>query len=529
MTFKIAIATIDPDMDKILRLHLLGAGEKQEIPRALADPDEVSVWMDAGQTHLLVVDAQNLNLEQDPELNLGMMGVFRAVRAHDGSTPVLFIVETREDGETIEETLGTGLGNSLMLPMNKLQAYRQQVIIPFLRILTGIPEPNAVLGGFRLIEIVVHTDKVECRLGTTVKEPALLWHTVNKRKMQALQKVAQEYEFAEALAEQVDAARRIGTKPLQNWLARSKQAGTALFREFVIEPIGKHLFSQMERAAGGLEGLSFRFVLNDASFFAAPFEASVRAEENGPFVLLYSPVVRRLEPQVRIRETPPSARMERGAKVLFVRSQVAEQDWVEYEGKYFEPLPHIEIEKNYLSEIEGIHFSYVDLLDVPPGEASKCLLATIDDIKPDILHYAGHTMNLRVRTPSQKNVTLILPGETPRNAMGLPLEKIANSEGLRRTKLVYLSTCRGISVDSSEQLVRYGIPYTLGFRWNVEDKRAADFAKVFYHELEKTQSICLAFRMACFESWRQLDYDDQSPIWISPILIAQSSDWAHRL
>ena len=105
---------------------------------------------------------------------------------------------------------------------------------------------------------------------------------------------------------------------------------------------------------------------------------------------------------------------------------------------------------------------------------------------------------------------------------------MAASDVLSATTLVYLSACRGISKGCVQQLVMNGIPYALGFRWNVEDERAPQFAKEFYDELYRTRSVCLAFRKACRASWESLNYDEESPIWLSPILLAQSTDWATR-
>jgi hypothetical protein len=86
----------------------------------------------------------------------------------------------------------------------------------------------------------------------------------------------------------------------------------------------------------------------------------------------------------------------------------------------------------------------------------------------------------------------------------------------------------GIAKGSVQQLVMHGIPYALGFRWSVEDDQAPEFAKAFYDELCRKHSVPRAFRRACRASWERLKRDDESPIWISPILLAQAADWAAR-
>jgi hypothetical protein len=360
----------------------------------------------------------------------------------------------------------------------------------------------------------------------------LLWNTVSD--LDELKRAARDFAREEIPQAFPDASRWIGTSLPRNWLDQTRMVGTTLFKSFVVKAVGEHMFSQIESAAGGLEGLSFRFVINDADFYPAPFEASVRylrAEENGPFVLLYAPLVRCVPLKVRVRGMAHVTRIERGGTLLFVRSQIGEHpdvalDRVTYDGKVFDKLGNIDLEVDYLralGEAGRIDFKLVNLSDAPPGEAATYLLDRVNEVQPAILHYAGHAWS-----DSQKSATLIVPGREPDKAMGLKLDRVAAFQGLSCTKLVYLSACRGISKGSVQQLVMNGIPYALGFRWNVEDDRASDFAKAFYDELCKTQSVCLAFRRACRASWERLTYDDESPIWISPILLAQSADWATR-
>ncbi|WFU37248.1 hypothetical protein QA640_22375 [Bradyrhizobium sp. CB82] len=208
----------------------------------------------------------------------------------------------------------------------------------------------------------------------------------------------------------------------------------------MVKAAGEHLFSQIEKAAGGLEGLSFRFVINDADFYPAPFEASVRylrTEENGPFVLLHAPIVRRIPPAIRLRATAAVTRIPRGATLMFVRSQIGEHrekayERVTYDGKVFDKLGNIDIELQYLRALrEAGHFDVreVDLSDAPPGKAAAHLLSQINEVQPTILHYAGHAWS-----DGQRSATLVLPGQAPDEAMGLKLDKMAAHQGLSATR-----------------------------------------------------------------------------------------------
>ncbi len=94
---------------------------------------------------------------------------------------------------------------------------------------------------------------------------------------------------------------------------------------------------------------------------------------------------------------------------------------------------------------------------------------------------------------------------------------------------VYLSACRGTTTRSVQSFVAQGVPHALGFRCNVEDDRAAAFAWTFYDSLFKAQSLCRSFHEACAAARRGLKTDEESPIWVTPIMLAQSADWAMRV
>ncbi|MGV7215864.1 CHAT domain-containing protein [Bradyrhizobium sp. UFLA05-112] len=537
MTAKIAIATAEQDMfDTLSRLlHAADIARDDVHAKPLKTADQTSEWITAGEPGLLVLDAElpiDPRARRDTRSTRGARSVFEVVRAREPRTPVLVIVPNFAAGAELEAEC-TATGNALMLPMDTLQLHQHRILRPFIAMLTGRPDnTNAIPGGFRVIETEIQSSKVECRLGVGDGATMLRWNTVSD--LEDLKSVAQDYARDEMPQDCADPAYRIGTSLPRSWLDKTRVVGTRLFKSFVVKAVGEQLFSQIENAAGGLEGLSFRFVINDADFYPAPFEASVRylrTEENGPFVLLHAPIVRRIPPAARLRAPAAQTRIPRGATLLFVRSQVGEHpakqyERVTYDGKQFDKLGNIDIELQYLRALrEADHFDVkeVDLSQAPPGKAATHLLARIHEVQPTILHYAGHAWS-----DGQKSATLILPGEKPEEAMGLKLDKLAAHHGLSATRLVYLSACRGISKGSVQQLVMNGIPYALGFRWNVEDDRAPDFARAFYNELCMTQSVCLAFRRACRTSWEGLSHDEESPIWISPILLAQSTDWAMR-
>ena len=113
-------------------------------------------------------------------------------------------------------------------------------------------------------------------------------------------------------------------------------------------------------------------------------------------------------------------------------------------------------------------------------------------------------------------------------AAKLDIGWFARMAGQAGARLVYLSSCQGSSARSILDLVQHGVQHAAGFRCNVDDAKAATFAADFYEALFKPSSIPAAFQTACMKARKALDDDEEDPIWASPMLVAQSSDWAAR-
>jgi hypothetical protein len=168
----------------------------------------------------------------------------------------------------------------------------------------------------------------------------------------------------------------------------------------------------------------------------------LQSEENGPFVLLYAPLVRQVPLSVLLRSTPRVALVPPRATVLFVRSQLGEfpdapRPWMNYEGLAFDKLGNIDTALQHFQDLETagrIRLELANLSKAAPGKAIEMLIDRVNEIKPDVLHYAGHAWS-----DGRSTVTLILPGAAPDEAMGLTLLRVPVYEGLRDTKLVYLS------------------------------------------------------------------------------------------
>ena len=533
MSASIAIATADTEWFMAVRGYLLAAGVNLATlgDEPLTSGIAVDNWLANGTPWLLVLDAGipiNPLRKRDDSSTLAARDILERLK---GESAAALVVTSSSDASSALQPMCAGLENALILSDERLRKFREKILRPFLAMLSEEAAATSFGASFRIIEAVLQSDGVKVRVGVGGDAPMLDWSTVSD--LTDLRQAARLYETPEAPYGSIHMGVWPGVQPPNNWLEALRVVGRTLFRILVVEAIGPHLFSKIENAAGGLEGLSFRFVIKDADFYSAPFEASVRylSEETGPFVLLYAPLVRGLVPPARIRSMPKVTLVPPGASVLFVRSQMGEfrgepRGWMNYEGFGFDKLPNIDAELKYLQDLHDagrIRLAVANLSEAEPGQAAQRLLEKVNEVKPDVLHYAGHAWS-----DGRSTATLILPGAAPEEAMGLTLARVAAYEGLSGTKLVYLSACRGIAKGSVQQLVMHGIPYALGFRWSVEDDQAPEFAKAFYEELCREHSVPRAFRRACRASWERLKRDDESPIWISPILLAQAADWAAR-
>jgi hypothetical protein len=345
----------------------------------------------------------------------------------------------------------------------------------------------------------------------------------------------------------------------KNWLRDFRFHGLQLFDNLIKAPLGAGFFAHIERAAGSVSRLAFRFKLEEAGLHAAPFEALGLPDEydtkRSPFIILYAPVVRQVncaivQPPVRSKPLPRPARM------LFVRSQVAENangivesDSVDLpipnpltglsttESYPFRPLQNIDEELRYLrkltSQLTKNELTITELDLSAPEHASDSAAALTHALEEqrddkegqyDIVHFAGHSKTIGFGPDG--NTFLILPGATVGEAVMFPVENFARAAGQSRVRLVYLSSCEGSSARSVASLVRHGVSHVVGFRWDVEDHRAAMFAGAFYTHLFKgPRTVCAAFRAACDNARSLLKDENDSAIWASPILIAQTKDW----
>jgi len=166
----------------------------------------------------------------------------------------------------------------------------------------------------------------------------------------------------------------------------------------------------------------------------------------------------------------------------------------------------------------------VTFLSPEPGGRSfrarlSDLLQRAEDRPPAVVHFAGHSY----KGPDGETY-LILPGTRRDEVDGLKVMTFADWVGKAGASFVYLSSCSGASAQTVKSMVEQGVPQVLGFRWDVEDDKAAEFAFGFYrHLLRERRTFGRAYNEAC-RSLYQI-YKSASPIWASPLLVMQGESW----
>jgi CHAT domain len=171
-------------------------------------------------------------------------------------------------------------------------------------------------------------------------------------------------------------------------------------------------------------------------------------------------------------------------------------------------------------------------------ELKKRLQAEPD--RYDVVHFAGHALfaapkpkkptaakRTRAGTKRRESIEddrgyLIFSG-SPR-PRAVPIATLASWLRNTSVELVYLSCCRSSASRAAAEFARNSIRTTIGFSWDLDDKKAVDFATFFYNELLKNRlNVCSAIRKAREDLHNEFDKGD--PIWASPVLLAQPSEW----
>jgi len=462
MTKSIAIATADKSLFEAVRPYLTkaidgctdDAIESDPLPHAEAARD----WLDSRDRTLLLVDGSlppTAGAREDRGRGMGARELLQATRDSGIETPILVIMQSFLPEL---EARCTPANHAIALPLDQLFSHRAAVLKPFLAMLMGPLDKttNAIPGTFRVIEVDFCKDRSICWLGYDDKTTLLKWNSTTQ--LSFVRRAARVFSDMEIYSR-------------RGWIEHVRTNGEAVFLTHVMEAIGTGLFTHIEKAAGGLEELSFRYAITDPDLYAAPFEGSVRVREDdqdGAFVLLSAPVVRRLSAPALIRVSPHrSAELPQTVRALFIRSQMSEHpDGKTKEDQLtisfraggappvektfsFAKLASIDVELKAMQDLAeelGPGRMKLDLLDLSGPQDAKAgdlLRSRLSSEKYNLVHYAGHAWSSGF--DGRETNLLVLPGREFGKASGFPIEEFAQSTAAAEAHFVYFSACRGSS------------------------------------------------------------------------------------
>ena len=206
---------------------------------------------------------------------------------------------------------------------------------------------------------------------------------------------------------------------------------------------------------------------------------------------------------------------------LIINSDVHE--YVQEIGRTFGQLLNIKREALFLEKLlreneEPLQIGTITLIDVPHQDASfsDTIRQVLDQEKYHLVHYAGHSYY----DAKKMKGYLILPGKDYPEV--LDIEKFSAWLRKSKTQFIFLSSCHSSEEDFVFELASKKIPAILGFRWDLDDGRAYEYAQSFYRQLfEKRNRLEYALLEARKEMY---DIDPQDRIWAAPMLVLQTSD-----
>ena len=165
------------------------------------------------------------------------------------------------------------------------------------------------------------------------------------------------------------------------------------------------------------------------------------------------------------------------------------------------------------------HVKRINLATVPANQSfSRHLEDTLAEREWHLVHYSGHSLYVPAKKGSVGRGFLFLPG-TKGKIEVLDAGFFAN--WLNDAEFLFLSSCHSSEESFAFEMARNGVPAVLGFRWDIRDDLAADFAAKFYEGLFHFRSIESAFVAARIGVRR--DHGAKEQVWAAPMLVLVDS------
>lgn len=312
-------------------------------------------------------------------------------------------------------------------------------------------------------------------------------------------------------------------KNYPDWKDFLNDIGEVLVREILDKnPEVLEYYTKLSGEVGGCENFRIRFI-TDEEAYPLNFEAILVpcGQNSDDFWMLKAPVVRRLNvgdaQQYPLFENPNQKQLPNEINCLIIKADV--HGWVKESQVELKQLLNISLEANRLTtrlkEMEKNHIIR-ECRVIPEGDVECSKEAVEAALKSGkqwhLVHYAGHSHYVA----DDKGFVFFSKDGRPD-----PVDIQFFAQWLRqaRTQFVYLSSCESSKLRFVRELVKKAVPAVIGYRWDIDDDKAAEHADIFYDHLFKEQSLEYAF----LKTRQQVSQNcPEHIIWAAPVLVMQA-------
>jgi hypothetical protein len=332
----------------------------------------------------------------------------------------------------------------------------------------------------------------------------------------------------------MDKIHKIGMK--ENWVYESKDKypmwveilkdiGEELAQQILINnPEALRYYKELNGEVGGCEHFSLRFITSEEAY-PLPLEAILAPEyrQDDDFWMLKSPMSRRVDvggiKSWPLFENPESEESTMQINCLIIEADVHGYVQIGNQGVELKKLNNVAEEADQLERRLREHRSAYRIGRIKriPDKMTACTRENVEAWLTNgeqwhLVHYAGHSLQ------QEKGFVFF-----PHNGMADAVNIQDFSQWLRvaETRLIYLSSCQSSKVKFAHEMARIGVPAAIGFRWDIDDQKAAEHADTFYDNLFRERSLEYAFLKTRQQIQRS---DPEHIIWAAPVLMMQ----AHR-
>lgn len=323
----------------------------------------------------------------------------------------------------------------------------------------------------------------------------------------------------------VNRSRNVGE--ISQWKTELQAIGKKILKELFENNMEfNENFNDLVQEVGGEENIRIRFVVEENIY---PLALEALVDKKGKHLMLLSPLFRTVMVNHLNRQKDDILFVDEFAERPKVNCLIIAADtWGAVEDAKINAgnALHLERLTEIMEEAQALYdylfvnrkefnIGRVEIVKAAPDrEFSELLQASLSQENWHIVHFAGHSYF----DPVSGTGYFFYPGETG------PIAKESDvfSHSLRfrnKTQFIYLSSCESSGADFVLGLARQLIPAIIGFRWEIDDDKAAEYARRFYEKLfGDNKSLPYAF----LETRREMyEEDSDNRIWAAAMLIIQ--------